>query len=57
MFRKVMRDTECYTVRNTHDCSRVYVKEAIGPDTSSVIPSGSFEVERTLANEYQMKNV
>ena len=50
------RDTECYTVRNTHDCSQVYVKEATGPDTSHVMPAGSFEVERTLVDEYQMKN-
>lgn len=53
----VNRDTECYTVRNTHDCSQVYVNEATEPDKSTVIPSGSFEVERVLDDEYQMKNV
>ena len=50
------RDTECYTVRNTHDCSQVYVKEATGPDTSSAMPAGSFEIEMTFDDEYQMKN-
>lgn len=49
-------DTECYTVRNTHDCSQVYVKEATGPDTPHVMPAGSFEIEMTLVDEYQMKN-
>lgn len=49
--------TECYTVRNTHDCSQVYVKEATGPDTLHVMPAGSFEIEMTLVDEHQMKNV
>ena len=50
------RDTECYMIRKAHDCSQVYVNEATEPDTSHVMPSGSSEVERTLADEYQMKN-
>ena len=50
-------DTECYTVRNTHVCSLVYVRETTGPDTSTVMPSGRFETVTTLDDEYQMKNV
>ena len=57
MFRKVTRDTENYTVKNTHDCCAVYVKSMVVSETVHVMSLGNFEVEMTLLLERQMKNI
>ena len=51
------RDTENYTVKNTHVCWSVYVKLMVMLETVHVIPSGSCEVDMTLLLDRQMKNV
>lgn len=51
------RDTENYTVKNTHVCCAVYVKSTVMSETVHVMPSGNCEVEMTLLLERQMKNI
>lgn len=51
------RDTENYTVKNTHVCCAVYVKLTVMSETVHVMPSGNCEVEMTLLLERQMKNI
>lgn len=53
----VQRDTENYTVKNTHVCCVVYVKSMVMSETAHVMPSGNREVEMTLRLERQMKNI
>ena len=52
----VVRDTENYTVKNTHDCCAVYVKSMVVSETVHVMSLGNCEVEMTLLFERQMKN-
>lgn len=53
----MIRDTEDYTVKNTHVCCAVYVKSTVMSETVHVMPSGNCEVEMTLLLERQMKNI
>lgn len=53
----VQRDTENYTVKNTHVCCAVYVKSTVMSETAHVMPLGNCEVEMTLLLERQMKNI